>query len=76
MKDIHRSEKLDAYEGKRVFVELYDGEKINGVFHFADTLCPPHYCKPGFYYVENTKRVVVFRKSYVKKIFIPRGMTR
>lgn len=76
MKDIHRSEKLDAMIGKSVRVYFTDGSRGEGVLGYCEKLDMNHGRKPGEYFLQRQKGDIIFRKTNVKKIFIPRGTTR
>lgn len=69
MKNIHRSEKLDAFLNHKVTIFFTDGSIEQGVLFWNDKpLTPPLYlCKQG-YYLEQDTCCLGFSKSYVKKI--------
>lgn len=75
MKDIHRSEKLDAFIGRSVRVYFTDGSRHEGILGFSEKLDINHGYRAGEYYLNKPQGAVIFRKTHVKKI-LPIGGPR
>lgn len=68
MKDIHRSEKLDALIGRSVRAYFTDGSRHEGILRYSEKLDINHGYRAGEYYINKPQGAVIFRKTHVKKI--------
>jgi len=73
MKDIHRSERLDALIGKTVRVYFTDGSRGEGILGYSERADIMQGLQAGEYFIRKPSGNTVFRKSHVKKILQPGG---
>lgn len=73
MKDIHRSDRLDALIGKMVRIYFTDGSRGEGILGYSDRLDIMQGLREGEYFIRKPSGNTVFRKSHVKKILQPGG---